>query len=221
MNRPQHVIAWDIETVPLPGTSYSERQARRVQLELDAHLSRKPDADVDDASRFVRSIHPMLGRICVLSLLRLDVATGAVGTPKSYVAALPGQEAILLGRFWADVAKLPRDGVCWVTFNGKRFDADWLRVRSAAHDIRPTRRDILDTYPFKHAPHCDLSRVFSCRHGLDDLCDLLGVESPKAAIDGSGVAAAVEAGKIAEVVSYCERDVVATLEVYRRLSPQL
>ena len=218
--RPNHVVAWDIETVPQPLASLSDRQRRRYDLDLAAQQSRQPEADPDDLCRLVRSLHPMLGRICCISVIRMD-AGGRTGAPNSYVAHLAGHESGMLSRFWHDIAKLPAGGVRWVTFNGKRFDVDWLRVRSAAHGIVPSRRDILDTYPFKHDPHCDLSRAFDCRAGLDDLCDLLGVDSPKGEIDGSGVAAAVETGRIADVAAYCERDVLATLEVYRKLSPQL
>lgn len=218
--RPHHIVAWDVETVPLDVAGYSERQQRRAKMLLDDELRRKPDGDPDDLSRLVRSTHPMLGRICCISLVRMD-ASGEVGTPKSYTAHVAGGEADLLRAFWADVARLPAHGVRWVTFNGKRFDADWLRVRSAAHGITPSRRDLLDTYPFKHEPHADLARVFGCRAGLDDLCDLLGVESPKGELTGAGVASAVAAGRIDDVAKYCEADVVATLSVYRRLEPQL
>ena len=220
MSSPRHVIAWDIETVPLRPASYSERQQRRAKLLLDEEIRRKPDADIDELSRLVRSLHPMLGRICCISLVRMDAA-GTVGRPKSYTAAVPGDEIVMLRQFWADVSRLPSGGVRWVTFNGKRFDVDWLKVRSAALGLVPSRRDILDTYPYKQDPHCDLARVFDCRSGLDDLCDLVGVASPKGELDGSGVAAAVDAGLIESVAEYCERDVVATLGVYSKLEPQI
>ncbi len=215
-----HVIAWDIETIPQPEDLLSDRQRRRYELALADELKRSPETDPVEAGRKVRSLHPMLGQICCISVVRMDPA-GVVRAPASYVAETLADEPGLLTRFWDDVAQLPRAGVVWVTFNGKRFDVDWLKVRSMAAGITPTRRDLLDTYPFKNTPHCDLSRAVDCRAGLDDLCDLLGVASPKGDIDGSGVAAAVEAGRIEDVVAYCERDVVATLEVYRRLADSL
>lgn len=214
-----HVIAWDIETVPQPEAELTDRQRRRYELALADELKRSPESDPVEAGRKVRSLHPMLGRICVLSAVRMDTA-GIVGSPTSYVAEHADEEGAMLARFWTDVARLPRN-VVWVTFNGKRFDVDWLKVRSAAAGLIPSRRDLLDTYPFKNVPHCDLSRAFDCRAGLDDLCDLLGVSSPKGDLDGSGVAAAIEAGRIEDVMTYCERDVVATLEVYRRMSASL
>ncbi|MFB6279290.1 MAG: hypothetical protein ABEK75_07270 [Salinibacter sp.] len=45
---------------------------------------------------------------------------------------------------------------------------------------------------------------------LADLCDHLGVESPKGEFDGSDVAPAIENGNSEKVRRYCERDAVAT-----------
>lgn len=211
MSRP--IIAFDIETAPQPLARLSERQRRRHDLLLEDELRRSPDGDREDLSRKVRSLHPMLGFICCISVLR------AGGEPKSYTGRIQNESDILTA-FWADLARLPQR-VLWVSFNGKRFDADWLRVRSAAHGLTPSRRDILDRYPYNHEPHCDLARVFECRAGLGDLCDLLGVENPKSEMDGGGVAEAVEAGRLADIARYCEADVRATLACYERLSCQL
>ncbi|MEM6328361.1 MAG: ribonuclease H [Bacteroidota bacterium] len=214
----RRIIAWDIETVPQPLDSFSYRQQRRHDLMLNDEARRTPEADRDDLSRKVRSLHPMLGWICCISCVRLG-AGDQPAEPKSYTAHLRGHESGLLSQFWADIAKV--GPALWVTYNGKRFDADWLRVRSAAHGIVPSRRDILDRYPFRHEPHCDLSRVFDCRSGLDDLCDLLGVTSPKGEMHGGIVAEAVAGGRIEDVAAYCEADVRATLECYVRLRGQL
>ncbi|MEL7171062.1 MAG: exonuclease, partial [Bacteroidota bacterium] len=62
---------------------------------------------------------------------------------------------------------------------------------------------------------------FQCSSGLADLCDLLGVESPKSHLDGGGVATALATGKIADVVRYCEADVIATMRCYLRLKDVL
>jgi hypothetical protein len=216
-----HVIAWDLETCPQPLDALSARQRRRHDLLVQDELKRSPALHPDEASRKARSLHPMLGWICCLSVVRVDAERPDRRRPKSYTAAGPTEECALLETFWQDLARLPGGVYTWVTFNGKRFDADWLRVRSAAHGLTPSRRDILDRYPFKHTPHCDLARVFECRSGLADLCDLLGVESPKADMDGSGVAVAVQNGHLEDVAAYCERDVLATLDCYLRLAPQL
>ncbi|MEL7169318.1 MAG: exonuclease, partial [Bacteroidota bacterium] len=151
------IIAWDIETAPLPLTSYSERQERRHEKELGKLMrNRGIGTSREELSSMARSLHPMLGYIACISVVRLDKRTMEPAEPKSYFGHLPGQEQLLLARFWEDIGTLPDRGLLWVTFNGKKFDADWLRVRSAYHGLKPTRKDILDTYPWKHRPHCDL-----------------------------------------------------------------
>lgn len=211
------VIAWDIETVPQQLDDLSERQRRRLHLEVEGQRERNPSMSDDELIRRACSFHPMLGRICCVSFVRQP--EDGMPRPHSYVAPTRADEADMLRQLWADIAGFRRP--LWVTYNGKRFDCDWLRVRSAAHGIAPTRRDILDTYPFRHEPHCDLAKVFDCRAGLADLCDLVGVPNPKSDLDGSQVAEAVKQGRIADVVRYCEADVVATLAAYEALAAQV
>ena len=189
-----------------------------------AERRRDPALGDGEARRRAASLHPFLGWVCCLSAARLG-ADGRAGRPKSYTAAGPDGEAALLRAWWADAARLPR-GTVWVTFNGKRFDADWLRVRSTAHGLAPARRDLLDTYPYRARPHADLARAFGCAHSLDDLCGLLGVARSDAAPPPDGgpavlartVAEAVAAGRGGAVARYCEADVAATLACYVRLA---
>ncbi|MEM1115556.1 MAG: ribonuclease H-like domain-containing protein [Bacteroidota bacterium] len=218
------VVAWDLETVPLPDDTLTDAQRRRLDVTIASERRRHPDLAPEAARRKAASLHPFLGWICCLSAVRLGDGDRPA-RPKSYTAASPADEAALLRAWWADAARLPR-GTRFVTFNGKRFDADWLRVRSAAHGIAPTRADLLDTYPYNHQPHADLARTFGCAHSLDDLCDLLGVERSDASlppdggpcVSGPSVAEAVRAGRLDAVARYCEADVRATLECYARLT---
>lgn len=56
------------------------------------------------------------------------------------------------------------------------------------------------------------------RISLDKLCKVLGVKSSKAGyLDGSKIAQAWADGRHAEIAEYCEADVVATRECYRRM----
>ena len=59
---------------------------------------------------------------------------------------------------------------------------------------------------------------FGNRISLDKLCVALDIESPKGEIDGSMVGQYVADGRIEEVSEYCKRDVIATREVYRRMT---
>ena len=163
----------------------------------------------EEAPRLVRSVSPFLGWICCISAVS-GTLDGQPRTPRSWSCDEPGGERELLDRFWRDVAGFPRTTL-WVTFNGKRFDVPFLLARTLHHHLRPTQSRPLDTYPYRHRPHADLACVWPRQCSLDDLCDLLDVPSPKGELCGKEVAGAVSSGRIGEVVTYCERDTVATL----------
>ncbi len=79
-----------------------------------------------------------------------------------------------------------------------------LTARTVAAELAPTREDITNTYPFSHEPHADLMGLWSgSNYSLGDLCSFLGLESPKADVDGSQVAELTREGEIEIVVRYC------------------
>lgn len=203
------LVAWDIETCPLPLDSLTPAQERRLGKEAVRLRRQDPELSEDEASRKARSLSPFLGWICCISAVRGSLS-GEVRVPRSWSCSEPSGEAELLRSFWSEVVAFP-ESTLWVTFNGKAFDVPFLLGRSVHHRLAPTQRRLLDTYPYRHRPHADLARVWPYRCDLDGLCDHLGVPTPKDGITGAGVARAVEAGRIDEVVRYCEGDVVATL----------
>jgi hypothetical protein len=210
------IIAFDIETCPTDEAAFSSSQKDRLEQQLDYHRERSPDTPGDALSRKARSLHPFLGWICCISAVMAPLR-GDPGTPRSLTAETPDEEAELLDAFWSGIGQVDKS-VVWASFNGKRFDAPYIAARSARHGITPTRQDILNTYPYKQRPHADLSNLWPQPYGLDDLCDLLGVDTPKTEMDGSQVAGAVADGRIEEVSAYCERDAVATFRCLQAVS---
>lgn len=225
------IIAFDIETCPLPDEALGPRAQRRLGLlvERERRRAERDGSTFDDAeaARRAQSLHGALGWVCCASFVRLG-ADGVPRTPHSFSAATAADERALLADLWDTLARMPRT-VLWVSFHGKGFDAEFLATRSAAHGLAPSRRDLLHRHPYVHHPHLDLAGLWRRSDmGLDDACELLGVSSPKAsaeghpeALDGSRVAQAVADGRLADVVAYCERDAVATLHAYRALAPLL
>ena len=67
----------------------------------------------------------------------------------------------------------------------------------------------------------DLKEVY--RHtgmmsaSLDVVCYNLGIPTPKDGIDGSQVQDFHDAKRDKEILEYCERDVVATVQVYKKM----
>lgn len=56
------------------------------------------------------------------------------------------------------------------------------------------------------------------RVSLEKLCLALGIKSPKTELDGSKVWEYVQAGRIAEVATYCKGDVEQMREVFKRMT---
>ncbi len=213
------IIAWDIETCPLPEDSYSPRQQRRRDLRLQSEI-RKAGLKLNDPdyvdqvakiNRRVRATHSHLGWICCMSFKRGE------RQPRSYTASSPSEERSMLLQLWKDLLMV--DHARWVTFNGKLFDVPFLRARSLHHGVAiPNARmcDMMGTHKFRHDEHFDLQH-FWYGYGLDDVCDLLSITSPKSgAVTAETVHQAVKEGRIAEVAAYCEADVIATMEVFNR-----
>lgn len=215
-----HFVAWDIETCPRPYESLSTAHQKRQKKEYEYQSRKDRDQPADEIKNRAGGTHPLLGWICCISMVSGDESR--VGTPKSWTAAELADEKALLEEFWTFVQSLS-DGLRWVTFYGKRFDVPFVKARSLKHGLAPTRKDILDTYPYSQDPHVDLANLIGGNtfYSLEDLCDHLDVESPKTGFDGSDVAPAVEEGRIDEVRDYCERDVVATLQCAQRAMPML
>src|SRR5690606_24924561 len=198
----QPLVAWDIETCPLPLDSLSPAQRHRLEKEVKREIAQDPTLTEEEASRKARSLSPFLGWICCVAAVS-GALSGGRRTPRSWSCSEPDGEADLLRRFWSDVAAVP-SSVVWVTFNGKRFDAPFLLARSLHRRVAPTQRRLLDRYPYRHRPHADLAWVWPRQCSLDGLCDHLGVASSKGAMTGADVAGAVAGGQIVKVTRYCE-----------------
>ena len=133
---------------------------------------------------------------------------------------LTGTEKELLKNFWDVIGKVPT--ATWVSFNGLKFDVNFIVMRSLYHKILPTNKNFLNTSKFRKYPHFDVM-AWMADWGypsptLDIACDIAGVQSSKEGeIKAKDVAQAFEDGKIDEIAEYCEEDVCATLEVYLQL----
>ena len=210
-------VVYDIETCPLPLGSLTDRQARRLEIEGARVAEREPELSLNEAVRKAGALHAQIGWVCCVSFAVLN-PDRSVADVTSVTADRPGAEADLLRDFWA-MMEIGQTAHA-VTFNGKWFDAPFLRYRSLYQQVPLPAAAcvVLDTHRWRDRPHLDLAHVVSpVRVGLDDLCEDLGVPSPKHSMSGKGVSHAVEQGRIDEVARYCEDDVVATAHCYRAL----
>jgi predicted PolB exonuclease-like 3'-5' exonuclease len=136
-------------------------------------------------------------------------------------------EADLIRRFFEGVEKLTPQLVSW---NGGGFDLPVLHHRALIHGVTAPRywdwgdedRDFkfnnyLSRYHTRHIDLMDVLAGFQPRAsaGLDAMAKLCGFAG-KIGIGGAEVANAIAAGRIDEVRSYCECDVMNTYLLFQR-----
>lgn len=220
------VVVFDLETAST-WDRLSERGREAVER---AHRLRWPDAKPGDAAERA-ALSPLTGRIVAVGLRDLAARTSQVlfegeglDRVEGSVRYRPCTEADALARFWRIVdERAPSRVSRIVTFNGRGFDVPFLLVRSALHGIQPTR----DLLAPAHAggEHVDLLDLVAparaTRPSLELCCEVFGIETPKAAMHGAEVGAAIAAGRALDVARYCAEDVRAEGELYERLAPLL
>jgi DNA polymerase elongation subunit (family B) len=137
-----------------------------------------------------------------------------------------GGEAEVLGRFGRKIEEhFQQPNAQLVTFNGRGFDLPVLLHRTAKHGVRDGRALLLQAMrESRHQAllHVDLLELAtfngaSGRWPLAAYAIGYGLRSPKTEMDGAAVGAAVEAGRLIDVVRYCFGDVRAAAHVYQRL----
>jgi predicted PolB exonuclease-like 3'-5' exonuclease len=190
-------IFLDIETVPTD-PSLQENGLLEAQIQLnEAELLKK------------LSLSAVTAKIICLGY--------AVEPPVGCeVQALQGEETEIINAFW----KLAADCNLFVGHNILDFDLRFIYQRSIIHQIKPSRD--LPFARFRNAPIYDTMQEWSKwgreHASLDTLSKALSIPSPKESLDGSKVYPYYRAGKLAEIVEYCKRDVDSTRQVYRRLT---
>lgn len=205
------IIGFDIETVPQQ--NLSESQEEFLASKMEQALERTPNLDPYQQAELRRKImgtSPYLGKIVCISL-------GEISGTKINTESYTGNEKQLLRNFWDMIGKIPN--ATWVSFNGLKFDVNFILMRSVYHRIIPTNKAFVNTIKYRKHPHFDVMQWMSDwgypSPSLDIACDLCGVQTSKdGAIKAKDVAKAFEDGRIDEIAQYCEEDVRATLEVY-------
>ena len=194
---PMKIIFLDIETVPTD-PSLQENGLLEAQIQLnETELLKK------------LSLSAATAKILCLCY--------AIEPPAGCeVQVLQGEETEIIKAFW----KLAAECNLFVGHNILDFDLRFIYQRSIIHQIKPSR-DIPFTR-FRNAPIYDTMqewRKWGREHAsLDTLSKALGIPSPKESLDGSKVYPYYRAGKLAEIIEYCKRDVDSARQVYRRLT---
>jgi len=222
----QSLFVFDIETVPDPdavtnltgfeGGDAAERRAALERYHLDITEGRNP---------FPRQ---PFHKVVAISFLEAEIERDAGGETYLLRDVRSGGQAdfdekqLLQGFFGYFERLKPR----LVSFNGRSFDLPVLKYRAMVHGVAApylySAGDKWNSYTSRYAAdwHCDLLEVLSdygasARVRLAEVCAVLGLPG-KFGIDGSQVAGLYDEGRIEEIRSYCETDVLNTYLVYLR-----
>jgi predicted PolB exonuclease-like 3'-5' exonuclease len=214
------ILVFDIETVP------DVAGIRRIH-DVPAEL---PDAGVMDwfnqrrraASGSDFAPHYLQKIVAIACALRMnnELKVWSIGEPDD-------PEPELIRRFFDGLDKFTPQLVSW---NGGGFDLPVLNHRALIHGVAAEtywdwgdqERDFkfnnyLGRYHTRHLDLMDVMAMYQPRAnaGLDAIARLCGFPG-KLGMDGGEVAAAVAGGRLGEVRSYCECDVLNTYLVYQR-----
>lgn len=130
-------------------------------------------------------------------------------------------EKVLLKEVLYQLSTLPQFGV--VIGHNITWDLKFLYQRAVIHGLVPEYIRVLPISPSPWAGQVfDTSYAWTWDKNrgikLGELCNILGVPSPKDGLDGSQVFDAFQEGGLHEIIKYAEQDVVATRAVYKRLT---
>ncbi|HCM30027.1 MAG TPA: ribonuclease H-like domain-containing protein [Bacteroidales bacterium] len=215
----ENILFIDIETVPM-ASQYDELDENFKSLwdKKSVYLS-KNDED-DPSTLFERAgIYAEFGKIVCISAGRIQ--NDEIKT-KSYYS---DNEKKLLQEFADDLSIFTRNipNLYLCAHNGKEFDFPFIIRRMIINQIPIPY--ILNTrnknrYELPFIDTMEMWKFGDYKHftSLALLCELFGIPTPKDDIDGSEVARVYyEENDLERIKSYCEKDVTALIEVYKRL----
>jgi predicted PolB exonuclease-like 3'-5' exonuclease len=204
---PDHVIVWDLETVP---------DLRGFAAAND--FEGKSDEKVRQAmgEKFPKHLYHSIVCIGALAAHR-DAEYWAVDSLSApHVSERTERELISL--FVDRVAELNPQ---LITFNGNSFDLPVLRYRAMAHSVSAvglSARPYFNRYSDDSMDLCDVLSSFSpqARATLHEISRVMGLPGKPESIDGSEVEKYFREGRIQEIADYCEADIVNTYRVWLR-----
>lgn len=220
------VVFLDIETVSVEenlveGTplydawSYKARYANELDKKTGLQFT------IEDYFKEKAALYAPFAKIICITVGRIIEKDGE--SPKIMIKSYQGDdERVLLEDFNNDLgavtAKNPKTVLCGL--NNIGFDEPFVFKRLLIHQINPCK--ILDNSGLKpwETTSIDLGKLFQGTSFYPDslvaIATAMGLPSPKDGIDGSMVTEFYYGGKLEDIVRYCERDVVTTVNIFRK-----
>jgi len=196
----------DIETLSADESSHENLKTLFEKKKEKAKESRRECYDFESYLAGT-SFDGTFGRILCIAYACNDKPVEIINGDKN--------ERKMLEDFW----EIAENADLFIGHNIMDFDLKFIYQRSIIHKIAPTRN--LNFARYRSEPIFDTMKEWSKWSGgsvgLESLAFALGIPTPKEGIDGSRVAEFYKAGKIDEILEYCQCDVETTRAVYKRM----
>lgn len=203
----QHVLVWDIETVPdLASFAAANGHDDKTDDEIRAEIGDK----------FPKHIYHSI--VCIGALIARKEddhwVVDALGAPHVGERS----ERDLIAAFVDRIAALNPQ---LITFNGSSFDLPVLRYRAMVHKVPAiglSVRPYFHRYTDDAIDLCDVLSSFApgAKAKLHEICRVMGLPGKPNDIDGSEVEKYYREGRVREIAEYCESDVVNTYRLWLR-----
>lgn len=216
----EHILFLDIETVP---ESEHYNALDDEKKELWDHKSKYQRKDEFTAEEFYEraGIWAEFGKIICISVGYFNIK----GETRTFrTTSFHGEESKLLKEFKnLMITHFSSSKHLLCGHNAKEFDFPYIARRMIIHGIElPYKLNLFGKKPWE-IPHLDTMELWKFgdyKHftSLKLLANILGVPSPKDDIDGSQVRQVYyEEKNLDRIITYCEKDVITTAQVFLRL----
>lgn len=217
----KNILFIDIETVPV-NKLFAELDNRMQELwTRKAARIAKEDTAEDAYAR--AGIYAEFGKIVCISA---GVIYEEAGDERLRITSFIGEEIEILEKFFEMVTNFfkgkPKQ---FCGHNIKEFDIPYICRRALIGNVRlPNVLAELQTKKPWEIPLLDTLQLWKFgdyKHytSLDLLAGVLGIETPKSDISGADVARVFyEEDDIQRIRTYCEKDVLTTVQVFRKLN---
>lgn len=217
----EHILFLDIETAPL--VYRFEELSPRMQELFDAKTKFMQRDETSAADLYKKAgVYAEFGKVICISCGFLHTHQGETTLR---VRSFFGDDEVEVLRTFAELLnqRFNREEHLLCAHNGKEFDFPFLCRRMTIHGIAlPEILQLRNKKPWevRHLDTMEMWKFGDHKHftSLELLTELFGIPSPKDDIKGSEVGRVYwEEKDLDKIVRYCQKDVVALVQVYQRL----
>ncbi|MCB0700257.1 MAG: ribonuclease H-like domain-containing protein [Chitinophagales bacterium] len=221
----QHILFFDIETVPLTDDYDMLSERMHIEWEKKAKFLQRGDEEQEPGKLFEEKagVFAEFAKVVCICFGSFQFQDGAW---KMRMKALVNDDENLLLREFADVVNrfhAYNQQMAFCGHNIKEFDVPFLCRRMLINHIPiPDVMNLSGKKPWEN-PNIDTLELWKFGDyknytSLALLAEIMGIPSPKSDIDGSMVASVYYKDKdLPRIAKYCLQDVVTSARVYLRL----